>query len=173
MNLDLDPGRLPSKEVPALSQHRYGNACLRLPGLPWERAADWAAYTREILFSHNSGGWESKIKCPFEASLLGWWMGIFCLWVSVSWSLLLIRTMIMLDCACMLNHFSHVWLCDPTDSRPPGFSMGFSRQGYRSGLPCPPPGDLPNPGIESTPLTTPALQGDSFPLRHWESPMLD
>ena len=26
-------------------------------------------------------------------------------------------------------------------------SMGFSRQGYWSGLPCPPPGDLPNPGI--------------------------
>ena len=25
--------------------------------------------------------------------------------------------------------------------------MGFSRQGYRSGLPCPPPGDLPDPGI--------------------------
>ena len=27
-------------------------------------------------------------------------------------------------------------------------SMGFSRQEYWSGLPCPPPGDLPNPGIE-------------------------
>ena len=25
--------------------------------------------------------------------------------------------------------------------------MGFSRQGYWSGLPCPPPGDLPNPGV--------------------------
>ena len=31
-------------------------------------------------------------------------------------------------------------------------SMGFSRQGYWSGLPCPPPGDLPNPGIEPTSL---------------------
>ena len=27
-------------------------------------------------------------------------------------------------------------------------SMGFSRQEHWSGLPCPPPGDLPNPGIE-------------------------
>ena len=27
-------------------------------------------------------------------------------------------------------------------------SMGFSRQAYRSGLPCPPPGDLPNPRVE-------------------------
>ena len=34
-------------------------------------------------------------------------------------------------------------------------SMGFSRQEYWSGLPCPPPGDLPNPGIEPR---SPALQ---------------
>ena len=35
--------------------------------------------------------------------------------------------------------------------------MGFSRQEYWSGLPGPPPGDLPNPGIESTSLTSSAL----------------
>ena len=35
-------------------------------------------------------------------------------------------------------------LCDPMDCRPPQalLSMGLSRQGYWSGLPCPPPGDL-------------------------------
>ena len=44
-------------------------------------------------------------------------------------------------------------------------SMEFSRQEYQSELPCPPPGDLPNPGIEGT---SPALQVDSLPLRHWE-----
>ena len=38
-------------------------------------------------------------------------------------------------------------------------SMGFSRQEYWSGLPCPPPGDLPNPGIESR---SPTLQADSL-----------
>ena len=38
-------------------------------------------------------------------------------------------------------------------------SMGFSRQGHWSGLPCPPPGDLPDPGIEPT---SSALQVDSF-----------
>ena len=37
-------------------------------------------------------------------------------------------------------------------------SMGFSRQEYWSGLPCPPPGDLPNPGIEPW---SPALQASS------------
>ena len=31
-------------------------------------------------------------------------------------------------------------------------SMGFSRQEYWSGLPCPPPGDLPDPGIKPTSL---------------------
>ena len=36
---------------------------------------------------------------------------------------------------------------------------GFSRQEYWSGLPCPFPGDLPDPGIEPE---SPALQGDSF-----------
>ena len=36
-------------------------------------------------------------------------------------------------------------------------SMGFSRQEYWSGLLCPPPEDLPNPGIEPTSLTSPAL----------------
>ena len=39
-------------------------------------------------------------------------------------------------------------------------SMGFSRQEYWSGLPSPPPGDLPDPGIE--PLMSLALAGGSF-----------
>ena len=39
-------------------------------------------------------------------------------------------------------------------------SVEFSRQEYWSGLPFPPPGDLPNPGIE---LGSPELQADSLP----------
>ena len=39
-------------------------------------------------------------------------------------------------------------------------SMGFSRQEYWSGLPCPPPGDLPNTGIEPR---SSMLQEDSLP----------
>ena len=42
-------------------------------------------------------------------------------------------------------------------------SMGFSRQEYWSGLLCPPPGDLPDPGIEPT---SPVWQADSLPLSH-------
>ena len=41
-------------------------------------------------------------------------------------------------------------------------SMGFSRQEYWSGLPCPPPGNLPDPGIERPSLMSPALAGGFF-----------
>ena len=41
-------------------------------------------------------------------------------------------------------------------------SMGFSRQEYWSGLPFPPPGDLPDEGIELTSLVSPALAGRFF-----------
>ena len=52
-------------------------------------------------------------------------------------------------------------LCSPrTVARQAPLSMGFSRQEYWSGLLCPPPGDLPNPGIEPR---FPALQADSLP----------
>ena len=40
--------------------------------------------------------------------------------------------------------------------------MGFSRQEYWSGLPCPPPGDPPNPGIRPRSLISPALAGGFF-----------
>ena len=42
-------------------------------------------------------------------------------------------------------------------------SVGFFRQEYWSGLPCPPPGDLPNPGIEPMSPVSHALQEDSLP----------
>ena len=41
-------------------------------------------------------------------------------------------------------------------------SMGFSRQEYRSGLPCLPPGDLSIPGIKPKSLTSPALPRGFF-----------
>ena len=45
-------------------------------------------------------------------------------------------------------------------------STGFSQQEYWSGLPCPPPGNLPNPGIKPTSPVSPAFQADSLPLSH-------
>ena len=63
--------------------------------------------------------------------------------------------------ACVLSRFDHVGLfatlwtiaCLP---------MGFSNQGYWSGLPHPPPEDLPNPGITPAKPTSPALSGMFF-----------
>ena len=75
-------------------------------------------------------------------------------------------------CAHMFIHFSHVQLCVTlwTVARQPPLSMGFSRQEYWSGLPCPSPGDLPNLGIEPVSPVSPALQVDSLPLSHVGSP---
>ena len=60
--------------------------------------------------------------------------------------------------------FSCVWLSvTPWTVARQTLSMGFPRQEYWSGLPCPSPGDLPHPGIEPV---SPALQADSLPLSH-------
>ena len=53
-------------------------------------------------------------------------------------------------CVCMLSHFSRVWLCATlwTAAHQVPLSVEFSRQESWSGFSCPPPGDLPEPGIE-------------------------
>ena len=57
-------------------------------------------------------------------------------------------------------------LCDPYELQPARLlcPMGFSRQECRSGLPSPPPGDLPNPMFEPESPVALALQADSLPL---------
>ena len=60
--------------------------------------------------------------------------------------------------------------CDPMDRSPPGSSVcGILKENYWSGLPFPPPGALPDPGIE---LTSPALQADSLPLSRLGNPTI-
>ena len=49
-------------------------------------------------------------------------------------------------------------------------SMEFSRQEYRSVLPFPTAGDLPNPGTETASPESPALQMDFPPMSHLGSP---
>ena len=70
----------------------------------------------------------------------------------------------MQDTACVLSRSSHVGLFVTlwtVDLQAPQ-SMGFFRQDYWSGLPCLPPGNLPNPGSETASLTSPALAGGFF-----------
>ena len=78
-------------------------------------------------------------------------------------------------CGHVLNSFSHIrlfvtlWVvaCQAP------LSMGFSRQDYWSGLLCPPPGDLPDPGIEHVSLMSPALVDRFFTTSTtWEAPLL-
>ena len=67
--------------------------------------------------------------------------------------------MAVLRCAQSLSHVQ-LFVTPWTVAHQAPLPMGFSRQEYWSGLPCPPPGDLPNPGIE---LRSPALQENSLP----------
>jgi len=50
--------------------------------------------------------------------------------------------------------------------------MGFSRQEYWRGLPCPPLGNLPDLGIEPASPEASALQADSLPLSHQGKPRI-
>ena len=63
----------------------------------------------------------------------------------------------------MLSHFSHVQHCATS------VTWGFSKQEYWSGLPCPPPGDFPDPGIKPVSLMSPALATGFFTtITSWE-----
>ena len=86
-------------------------------------------------------------------------------WIPAPW-----RPSILL-CS-VLSRFSHVQLfATPwtVASQAPLF-MGFSRQKYWNGLLYPPPGALPDPGVEPTSPVSPAWQEDSLPLNHLGSP---
>ena len=72
-------------------------------------------------------------------------------------------------CACALSHFSCVQLFATlwTVACQAPLSMGFSRQENRSGLLCPPPGDLPNPGIEPASLTSTCIGSQILYRQHY------
>ena len=75
----------------------------------------------------------------------------------------------------MLNHFSHaqLFVTPWTIVNQAPLSMEFSRQKYWSELPCPPPVDLPDPGIESVSLMSPALAGGFFTTNFtWEAQLM-
>ena len=99
--------------------------------------------------------WNCRKKYKYQGGL---WSQ---LWCNLSWyfkGIWFFNTQV-----CVLSHsvvFNSATLSTVAHQAP--LSMEFSRQEYWSGLPCLPPGDLPNPGIE---LTPPALGMQS--LNHW------
>ena len=64
----------------------------------------------------------------------------------------------MLSCFRQVRLFATLWIVACQSP----LSIGFSRQEYWKGLLCPPPGDLPDPGIEPAFPAAPALRKDSF-----------
>ena len=85
-----------------------------------------------------------------------------CLWYEALSSVPCVAAQFRYHAKCVLSCFSRVrlfvtplWLHAP-------LSMGFSRQEYWGGLPCPPPGSLPYPGIEPMSLMSSALAGGFF-----------
>ena len=72
-----------------------------------------------------------------------------------------------LDGCCCLVTKSDSFATPGTTAHQALLSMRFPRQEYSSGLPCPSPGDLPDPGIEPM---SPAWLADSLPLSHQGSP---
>ena len=99
-----------------------------------------------------------------------------CLYKHARIFIIYILSIYMCVCVCLhikefrgmkvLSCFSRVWLfATPwTVARQAPLSMEFYRWKYWSGLPFPSPADLPDPGIESVSLKSPALQADSLPL---------
>ena len=116
----------------------------------------------------NISQWRYKKKIITQFQLMGYeW--------SLKWGQEIKLTYKWVMCA-VLSHFSHVWLFTTLWTvacrNPP--SMGLSRQEYWSELPGPPPGDLPNPGIQPASLKSPALAGGFFTtIPTWEAPQVD
>ena len=63
-------------------------------------------------------------------------------------------------------------LCDPMDTVAHQAPLSTARQEYWSGLPFPPPGDLPDSGIEPISLESPALAGGCFTTESTGKPII-
>ena len=99
--------------------------------------------------------------CHLSLKKIGHWVYTWKITATNAYLLLLLFSLEV-----MSDSFATLW----TLACQAPLSMEFSRQEYWSGLPFPPPADLPIPGIE--PITSPALQADSLPLSQWRSPKI-
>ena len=95
-----------------------------------------------------------------------------CIWLILCCPSEAIRTLFIFS-VCLLSHFGCVQLFVTlwTVACQAPLSLEFSSQEYWSGLPCPPAGDLPDPGIKPTSLMSPALASRFFTTSTtWEVP---
>ena len=114
------------------------------------RHKSWFFFCRQLL-------WELSV---LQGNLMRLW-GSLQLGISVPGVLPVASQYKGSACTCLLSRFSHIQLFTTawTIARQAPLSMGFSRQEYWSGWPCPPPGDLPHPETEPASLTSTALTG--------------
>ena len=107
--------------------------------------------------------WVGQVTQPTQVL----WIKLPCVTQSWTW-----KGPLWVMCVCP-KLLSCLWLfANPwTVAHQVPLSLGFYRQEYWSGLPCPPPRDLPNPGIEPVSLMSPALAGRFLtPSATWETP---
>ena len=130
---------------PALSVSEY----------TWCRNLGVRSHLRELSYLFQ--GSQSDFGFPFPLAAKAWVQG--------QWRLH--------SCMRVLSRFScsQLFVTLWTVARQAPLSMGFSRQECRSGLPCPPPSDLPDAGMEPASLLSPVLARRFFTASAtWEAP---
>ena len=126
-------------------------------------------YLQQVILS--SMFWQTNVR---KAQVLNTWL---CLNNSHNFSLLQqlkkwLGSFWYIACTLRTQSLSHVWLfATPwTIARQARLSMGFPRQEKKIGFLCPPPGDLPDPGVKLTSLKSPALGSKFFTTSTTGSP---
>ena len=127
-------------------------ACLKSPALAGGLFYHWA--TKEAPVLHFIGRRKLQKKTP-----MFFWDRCF-----LFFFLIFLFSFFFWHVGYSLSHVQLVATPGTVAHQAP-LSMGFSRQEYQSGLPCPLPGDLPDPGIKPTSLMSPALAGGFFSVR--------
>ena len=118
-------------------------------------------------WSKFGGHWVILLSPIIQSKLVViWGCGELFYWL-LNWSFESLNNssrLVFYICVCVLSCFSRVQLCVTlwTVSCQAPLSIGFSRQEYWSGLPCPTSGDLPNPGIKPVSLMSPGLATGFF-----------
>ena len=127
-------------------------------GKPWNETCVKEGWSRESgQGSGSEKAWGMRLRRVFmwrpihRAEGLDWIGKALCMWCQV---------------ASVVSDSLRPMDCSPQAP----LSMGFSRQEYWSGLPCPPPEDLPGPGIKPESPVIPALPADPLPLSYSGSP---
>ena len=130
-------------------------------GSSWLRDRTHISYVRQTHSPKHV--MKCSVLCPTSSCLS--------IRTEVSWIKCPIQQKILCNvihaCCC----FRHIWLFVTLWSHQAPLSIRFSRLEYWSGLPCPPPGDLPDSGIEPAYPETPVFQVDSLLLSHQGSPL--